>query len=380
MQQWQNISVAVAGLIGVLGLSACSDKKNEQPTPASTPTTSSSAAAQKTAPSQPTELTLLIFSEYIDEKIVADFEKSAGVRMRITTYESSEEMETKLSYGGADSQYDVVVAASQTLPRLARKDLIQPLDHAKIPNLKNLDPKFSGPSFDDGNKHGVPYQWGTVGLMYDKKKLPNLEPSWTTVLDPRKVAGTFILLDEMRDMLGAALKYKGHSGSSTNGDEVREAGKILLEAKSHAKCLGFKGGVGAVQDVKSGSADIAVVWNGDALKEVDVDKEGRLAYVTPKEGSIAWIDTMMITRRAPNPDGGHKFINFILDPEVGVRLSAYTRLATPNAAARARVPKEDLENPAIYPPQDLMSRLEAHRDLGNDLKIYDEVWTSVKSR
>lgn len=377
MQRWLSVSVVASSLLGALGLVAMAGCSKPDPGPGPGPTTTGAAAPA--TPKKAEEISLLIFSEYIEDKIVADFEKEAGVRLRITTYESSEEMESKLAYGGADAQYDVVVAASQVLPRLVRKDLVRPLDHAQIPNLKNLDGKFAGPAFDDGNKHGVPYQWGTVGLMYDKKKLANLEPSWSVVLDPKKVAGTFILLDEMRDMLGAALKYKGYSSNSTNADEVREAGKILTEAKASPKCLGFKGGVGAVQDVKAGSADIAVVWNGDALKEIDNDKD-RLTYVVPKEGSIMWIDAMMITRRAPHPELAHRFINFILDPDVGSRLSVYTRYASPNAAAKTKLPGEDQTNTAIYPPNDLMGRLEYHRDLGDGLKIFDEVWTSVKSR
>ncbi|AKT37057.1 polyamine ABC transporter substrate-binding protein [Chondromyces crocatus] len=376
MQRKHYKPAAVAGLVSLSVLAGCSNKsKEETRAPSDTAAAGSTATASAKAP---TEVSLLIFAEYIEDKMVTDFEKSADVRLRITTYESSEEMETKLSYGGADSQYDVVVAASWATPRLVRKNLLRPLDHSKIPNLKNLDTQFSGPNFDEGNKYVAPYQWGTVGLMYDKKKLPNFEPSWGAILDPKKVAGTFILLDEMRDMLGVTLKYKGYSTNTTNPAEVREAGKVLQEAKANSKCLGFKGGVGAVQDVKSGSADIAVVWNGDALKEVNEDKD-RLAFVTPNEGGVMWIDAMMMTRRAPNAEGGYKFINFILEPEVGARLSAFTQYATPNAAAKAHVPQEDQQNPAMYPPAALLPRLEYHRDLGENVKLFDETWTAVKA-
>jgi spermidine/putrescine transport system substrate-binding protein len=369
MRRWFGLSILVGVLACLLALAGCSSKKEDKPGPAQEPP----------KPATPTELNLLIFSEYIDEKIVSDFEKLAGVRLRITTYESTEEMEGKLSYGGADSQYDVVVAASQTLARLARKDLIRPLDHAKIPNLKNLDARFSGAAFDDGNKYGVPYQWGTVGIMYDKKKLPSLEPSWSVMLDAKRPAGTFVLLDEMRDMLGVVLKYKGHSSNSTVPDEIREAGRILQDAKASSKCLGFKGGVGAVQDVKAGSADMAVVWNGYAVKEVAEDKE-RFAYMIPKEGSVMWVDAMMITRRAPSPELAHKFVDFILDPEIGGRLSAFTRYATPNAAAKSHVSAEDQANLVIYPNDETMGRLEYHRDLADTIKLFDETWTAVKSR
>lgn len=369
MRRWFELSIFVVLLAGLLALVGCSSKKEDKPAP----------APDAPKPATATELNLLNFSEYIDEKIVADFEKSANVRVRITTYESTEEMEGKLSYGGADSQYDVVVAASQAVPRLVRKDIIGPLDHAKLSNLKNLGARFSGAAFDDGNKHAVPYQWGTAGIMYDKKKLPSLEPSWGAILDTKNPAGTYVLLDEMRDMLGVVLKFKGHSSNSTSPDEIREAGRILQEAKANPKCLGFKGGIGAVQDVKAGSADIAVVWNGYALREVSEEKD-RFAYIIPKEGSVMWMDTMVIPRRAPNRDLAHQFINFILDAQIGGRLSTFTRYATPNDAAKAHVPVADQNNPVIYPTADVLTRLESHRDLADTIKLFDETWTSVKSR
>jgi spermidine/putrescine transport system substrate-binding protein len=254
------------------------------------------------------------------------------------------------------------------------------LDHSKIPNLKNLEARFTGPAFDDGNKYSVPYQWGTVGLLYDKKKLARLDPTWGALLDPKKIQGTFVLMDEMRDMLGVALKFKGYSSNTTSAEEIRQAGRALQDAKAHAKCLGFKGGIGAVQDVKDGSAEMAIVWNGDAQKAMLEDKDGRLAYIIPKEGSIIWIDVLLLMRRAPQPELAYKFINFVLAPEVGARISAFTKQATPNAVARAQLPEEDRKNPAIYPPDEIAKSLEHHKDVGDTLKVFDEVWTSVKAR
>jgi spermidine/putrescine transport system substrate-binding protein len=259
-----------------------------------------------------------------------------------------------------------------------RKGLIRPLDHTKLHNLKNLDPRFSGPDFDNGNKHAVPYQWGTAGLMYDKKKLPSLEPSWAAVLDAKRPAGTFLLMDEMRDMLGIVLKYMGRSSNSTDPKDIREASRILKEAKASSKCLGFKG-IGAAQDVVAGSADIAVMWNGYALKGVSEQKD-RISYILPKEGSIIWVDTLVIPLKAPKPDLAHKFLDFLMEPDMAARVSAFVRYATPNAAAKAYIPPDDLNNQVIYPSEDMLSRLEAHRDLGDAVKLFDEAWTAVKSR
>lgn len=360
--------MVLATLLGIFLLSACNDKKkSDAPGP--------SAAPESAAPS---ELSLLIWPAYIDEKIIQDFEKQHNARLRMTIYDSTEEMESKLAYAGADAQYDVVVLASHAMPRLVRRGLLRPLDHSKIPNLKNVEPRFSGDSFDDGNKHAVPWQWGTVAIIYNKQKFPNLDPSWSVLFEPQKTVGTFVLIDEMRDMMGVALRYKGFSSNTTVAEEIREAGKLLKETKANPKCLGFRAGVGATQDVKGGSVDMAVVWNGDASKVVAEDKD-RLGLIIPKEGSVIWVDVMAVTAKAPHADLAHKFIDFILQPEVGAQLSLFTKYASPNKASQAKLPAEERENPLIYPKGEISTRLEYHRDLGEAQKVYDEAWTAIKS-
>jgi spermidine/putrescine transport system substrate-binding protein len=372
MQHRSRPLMLLALLLGVFSLVACSKGSSKDQSPAA------SAAPPSSTPAAARELSVLIFPNYLAEKSIKEFEAQNNTRMRITIYDSTEEMESKLAYAGADSQYDVVVMASHAMPRLVRRDLVRELDHAQIPNIKNLDPRFSGPSFDQGNKHAIPYLWGTVALLYNKKKFPTLEPSWGVVLDPQKMVGTFALIDEMRDMLGVVMKYKGYSSNTTNPEEIREADKILKEAKSNPKCVGFKAGIGASQEVKGGSVDMALVWNGDAQKVVWEEKD-RLALLIPKEGSVIWVDVMTIPTKAPHPELAHKFINFMLTPDAGAQLSLLTKYATPNSAAQAELPVEDRTNPLIYPTGEVSDRLEYHRDLGEAAKIYDEVWTAVKS-
>src|SRR5262249_52094649 len=152
----------------------------------------------------------------------------------------------------------------------------------------------------------------------------------------------------------------GHSSNTASPDEIRDAGKVLQDAKANPKCLGFKG-IAAVQDVKSGAADLAVVWNGVALREVS-DQKDKFAYIIPKEGSIIWVDTLVIPAHARKADMAHRFINSLLDPAIAGRLSTFTRYAPPTGPGKSKAPPDDQANPVIYPAAEIMPRLEAHKD------------------
>lgn len=324
------------------------------------------------------ELNVYIWSEYIDPEIVADFEEQNGIKVNLSLYESSDEMLAKLQYAGGISQYDVVVVSNMMVPLMARLNLLQPLKLEKIPNRKNMEASFLDPAYDPGTRYSLAYQWGTVGLMYNQAKFPDFEPSWSAIFDRRKEVGTFVLIDEMRDQLGVALIYLGYSANSTNPDEVRRAGKLVLDAKRSPNAQGFEGGVGGKNRVAAETVDMAVVWNGDALRAIAEDEEDRFAYVIPKEGSIVWADVMAIPARAPHAEAAHRFINFILGAEMGARLSIYTEYASPNAAAKQYIDADALANPVLYPPPDVMKKLEYQQEVGEFTRLYDEVWTAVK--
>jgi len=322
-------------------------------------------------------LNVYMWSEYIDPQIPEDFESQTGIKVRVDVYESTEDMMAKLQHGGA-GQYDMVVVSDHAVPVLAKLGLLEPLDMGRIPNAANVDPRFKSPGYDPDNKYSLPYQWGTVGLMYRKDRIPEFDPSWAVLFAPDKQAGPFVLIDSMRDMLGVALKYLGHSANSVSLEEIRRAGELVLAAKKSPQAVGFEGGVGGKNKVLSKAAALAIVYNGDALRAIEEDDQ--IAFVVPKEGSIVWVDAMVVTKGAANPGAAHQFINFILDPGIGGQLSNFNQYATPNLAAMPFIDEAARNDPAVYPPAEVFSKLEYLEDVGDATKLYDEIWTGVKSQ
>ena len=325
------------------------------------------------------ELRVYTWSEYMDEeKMPADFEAKTGIKVRLDIYENNEEMVAKLQAGGA-SQYDIIVPSDYIMPVLINQKLIQPLDLAKIPNIKNLKPIFRKTTYDPGNKYSVAYQWGTVGLMYRKDKVSeDAVKSWSVLFDPAKQPGPFWLIDSVREMMGIVLVYQGHDFNSTVPGELKAAADLLVATKQTANCMGFKPGVGGKNDVVAGTAAAAIVYNGDAIQSVTEDPD-HLGFAIPAEGSEIWYDSMCIPVSAPNPDAAHKWINWLLEPEVGAELSNYNQYATPNAASEKYITPEDLKNPGIYPTPEIMQKLYFTKDLGKDNQIMDQAWTRAKS-
>lgn len=324
------------------------------------------------------EVKVYMWSEYIDPAIVEDFERQTGLAVRLSVYERTEDMMAKLRHAGGAEQYDVVIMSDHAVPVMAKAGLIRPLDAGKLPHLVNVADRFKAPPYDPGGKFSVPYQWGTMGILYRKDKLGEIEPSWGVLLAPARVPGTFVLIDSKRDMLAAALKYEGHSVNSKQPAEVGSAADLIARAKAHDRCKGFEAGVEGKNKVVAGEQSLAIVYNGDGVRALA--EEPATAFVLPREGSIIWVDAMTITAKAPNADGAHRFIDFILDPAVGAKLSNFTRFASPNTKAIPLINEADRNNPVIYPPEEDIRRMEYLEDLGESARLYDEAWTSIKNR
>jgi spermidine/putrescine transport system substrate-binding protein len=322
-------------------------------------------------------LSLFIWPDYLDPALVREFERAYGVRVRIDYYDTNEAMIAKLRAGGT-GQYDLVVASDYAVEVLAAQGLAQPLDRANLPNLVNLDPRFTDPPFDPGNVHSVPYQWGTsgIGVRTDLVADPaRIDASWALLFDPERAAGPFTMLNDPRETIGAALLYLGHSANSTSPEALAEAERLLMEQRG--RVLTYAPFATARDLLGSGDATVAHNYSGDVL--MVKEEVAAVEYLIPREGSIIWTDNLLVPRGAPNQRLAEVFINFILDAEVGARLSDYTYYATPNAAALPLVSEALRGDRSIYPEPEVLEKLEFLRDVGEARVLYDRIWTRLRA-
>ncbi|WP_218080672.1 polyamine ABC transporter substrate-binding protein [Anthocerotibacter panamensis] len=328
------------------------------------------------AQAQKKVLNLYIWSEYIDPQIISDFEKATGSKVVVTLYESNEDMVAKLQGGGV-SQYDIVVPTDYIIPTMVKLNLLQPIQKNLIPNFKNLNPKFTNLSFDPGNLYTAPYQWGTVGLAYRKDKVKKAVRSWGLIFDAKQQQGPFTLIDDQRPMIGAAALYLGYDMNTTDKTQLQKVQQVLTESKKRS--AGFIGGVGGKNQLLAGTAAVAVVYNGDALRAAK--ENANIAYLIPQEGANIWQDNLAIPAKAPHLELAHQFINFILNGKVGAQLSNFNQYATPNSSALKFIKPQDLNNPAIYPLPATMAKLYFNKAIkGSDMRLIDALWTNIKSQ
>jgi spermidine/putrescine transport system substrate-binding protein len=321
------------------------------------------------------QLNIFIWSDYVDPSVIAEFEKRYDCQVNLDLYEDPESMIAKLSAGG-DSIYDIVVPSDTTLPTLVARGMLARLNHENIPNLKHIATEFANPSFDPGNQFSAPYLWGYVGLYVRKLDDQPVDESWALIFDANRQMGSFMLMEDVRSCVGAALRYQGHSVNTIDLTQLSQARDLLIEAKKRS--LGFEGSVGCKNRVLARGAVVGMTYNGDAVKGTRDDPE--TYFFVPREGSIIYVDVLSIPARAPHKQLAEAFINFVLEPEIGARVANFNRAGTPNQAALQLVDPEDRRNPGIYPPPDVMQRLEYTQDLGAKNRLYDELWTVIKSR
>ena len=224
------------------------------------------------------KLNLFIWSEYIDPEIIKDFEAKYDCKVTVDLYEDNESLMAKLE-GGGTSLYDVIVPSDYVVQVLVKRGLLQKLDKTQIPNMANIDEKFVSPPFDPGNLYTAPYQWGTVGIYLRRKPNQKFDESWSLLYEASKQPGRFIMIDSMRENISGVLRYMGHSVNETDPAILKKVRDVLLDTKKRA--VGFDGGVGGKNKVLSKVADMAVVYNGDAVRGMGEDPE--TYYFVPKE-------------------------------------------------------------------------------------------------
>ncbi|MBC1474192.1 ABC transporter substrate-binding protein [Listeria grandensis] len=317
-------------------------------------------------------LTIYNWGDYIDPDLLKKFEKESGIKVIYQTFDSNEAMMTKIEQGG--TTFDIAVPSDYAISKMREENLLIPLDKSKLPNKKYLNPRFMNLSFDEGNKYSMPYFWGTLGIIYNKKMIQDIPfTSWNDLWRP-ELKNQILLIDGAREVMGLGLNSLGYSLNSTNEAQLQEALMKLKEMTPNVKAI-----VGdEIKILMAGDeAGVAVTFSGEAAEMLDQNEN--LEYVIPKEGSNLWFDNMVIPKTAKNVDGAHKFINFMLNPANAAQNAEYVGYATPNEAAVKLLPKEIASDARFYPDLDQLKNLEVYDNLGKKmLAHYNELFLEFK--
>lgn len=327
------------------------------------------ASPQPSAQGSTREQVLNVFNwnDYIDPAMVQRFTRETGIRVRYDVYDSLETLEGRLSAGR--SGYDIIVPTGEpTFSRLVRAGGLLPLDRARIPNLANLDPALQAQvaSSDAGNRFGVLYLWGSIGLGMNAERIRALAPdapmdSLRLILDPahaRRIARCGIsMMDSASDVIPTVLRHLGKNADSTDAGDLREVERTLMAVRPFIR--NFSTG-GTIEALASGQTCLAFAYSGDAIQAgVRAREAGRgvaVTYVAATEGAQLWFDLLAIPADAPNPENAHAFINFLLQPDVMAAITNQVRYPNGVPASRALVAPDVAADPAMFPPEAMRAR------------------------
>jgi putrescine transport system substrate-binding protein len=330
------------------------------------------------------------WSDYIEPTVIEAFEKETGIKVRYEVMDSNEVLETKLQAGRTG--YDVVVPSASFLARQIKAGIYQKLDRAQLTNWKNLDADITKrlEAFDPGNEHAVNYMWGTSGVGYNEAKINEAMPnapvdSFRMFWDP-EVAKNFekcgiSVLDAPSEIVGTVLMYLGKDANSENLDDLKAAEEVLMKVRPYIRLINSSK---YIEDLANGEICLALGWSGDVLLAADRSEEAgkgfTIKYNIPKEGAVMFFDSMAIPADAGNVKNAHIFIDYMLRADVAAKNSNFLSYANSNAASWAAVDAEVKNNPNVFPPAELMTKLVPDMPESADFtEALNRTWTRFRT-
>jgi spermidine/putrescine transport system substrate-binding protein len=310
---------------------------------------------------------------YMPKDMAEKFKAATGLDLEVSVHATNEEIMGKVTASGGQG-YDVLFVSSPFAEALNKLGLLAPIDHAKVPNLANLYPEATKLTHDPGNVFSVPYTWGTTGLCY-RSDLVKTEPtSWNDLLKPADdLKGKITMLSTDRWLMAAGELAMGMSVNETDPGKLGQVKAQLIETK---KSLLAYDDTTFYSKLVSGEATLVQAWDGWC--NYGIAENPKIKYVIPKEGSDLWSDTMVVMKAAANPEGAHKFIDFVLNADNGKWVTENIMYKSPNKAGMEAIDKSLLEkfpNMAMQ-PADLL-KFEQLRDLGEGMKAFSKVVTEI---
>lgn len=318
-------------------------------------------------------LNLFIWTEYVPESVIKDFEKEYGIKVNVTTFSSNEDMLAKVKSESAGT-YDIVQPSDYMVEQMIAQDMLAKLDKDKLTNLDNIGEAYLNPSYDPGNVYSVPYQGGVAAIAVNTSMIDMEIDSYDDLFDPA-LKGKLVVLDDFRAVTGMTARSMGYSMNETDTDKLSEIQEKLLTLKDNVAKYDSDSPKSVLisEDCAAG-----MIWSAEIALAMEENED--IEIVFPKEGPYVFMDNWAITKDAPNYDNAMKFINYMLSSEVSQKVSEEFPYLNPNKVAVEAMGEDFSGNPAKNPPADVIASGEYVSNLDTDtLAIYDEMWTKLKN-
>jgi len=315
------------------------------------------------------ELNLFIWTEYISDSVISDFEKEFNCKVNMTTYSSNEDLLSKVK-GSNEGIYDVVVPSDYMVKMMTDEGLLQKLDQTKLTNLSNMNSTYMNQYYDKGNQYSIPYLGGAVVICVNTKKVTDNITSFSQLLDP-KYKDSLVLLDDFRMVIGETARSLGYSMNTTDDTELAATAEKLKLLKPNIKLLDSDS---PKTSMLNGETSIGYIWSAEGAICTQESSDFKLIY--PSEGTYLFLDNMCILKGAKNPELANEFINFIMRPAEEKKILEAYPYASPNAAAVALMPDTYKNSIGSNIPSDVIANGQYCMDIGTNVDKYDALWTT----
>jgi spermidine/putrescine transport system substrate-binding protein len=326
----------------------------------------------KHAESESKVVNLAIWGNYITPDLIKKFEADTGIKVNISNYNSNEELLAKVQAGA--SGIDVAVPSDYMVRILSKLGLLHELDRSQLPNFSNIVPDLMHQSFDPDNKYSVPYAWSTAGIAVNRSLYKGQIKGWKDVFNNPELVGKISMLDDVREVVGAALKFNGYSVNSTDTAALKKAEDTLIALKAKVKMFRSD----SVDSLLKKEVAVAHSFSTDAM-QARAKSNGDVEFILPEEGGTKAIDTLVILNSSKNLAAAHKLLNFMLSPEVNLSFVKIVWGGPVLKTTRAQLPDIMKNSTVLFPPAEQLAKFEPILDLGDKTRLFDELWTRVKT-
>lgn len=324
-----------------------------------------------------TELNIFVWTEYIPQDMIECFELVTGIKVNRDEYSTNEEMYAKISAGG--SNYDLVQPTDYIVPLMIRQDLLQELDHSKLPMLANFDESYLNFDFDPENKYSLPYQAGTDAIVVNTDTVENVPQSWADLWKP-EYAGRMVFLDDSRATIGLTLLTLGYDVNTTDPAQLDEAKEKLKELVANIKLFDSDSPKTALI---AGDVDLGMTWTAEAL--LAQQENPAIQYIYPTEGAILWQDNWVMIKDAPHADAAYAWLNYTNQGNIFWMMLRDFPYTNPNAAALEYAKENEtalydayMASPITNTPAEAVANGHRIVDVGDAAVLFDNIWVEVK--